>query len=267
MLPFEDDINNYPLEISISNGIDDISERKIKSFKFKDLVNLDSFQKILHIPTSSNDEKAIKVFKTWRNSLSSYNIQISTGPVVAFRCKEFISEECIKSYVPLIWLHNITKMHFKWPAMFYKGKVKGQYIKSCKETVSLLLPNKNYVFLRRFSSKDDTSRLIASPYFNTWLTSSEIGIENHLNYIYKIKGELDETEVVGIAAILNSKLFDLYFRTFNGNINVSATELREMPLPELKIIKKIGEIILADEIKSQALIDQILFETFKIELD
>jgi len=40
---------------------------------------------------------------------------------------------------------------------------------------------------------------------------------------------------VGICALLNSTLFDNYFRTFNGNINVSATEVREIPLPPLKI--------------------------------
>ena len=39
-------------------------------------------------------------------------------------------------------------------------------------------------------------------------------------------------EVMGIAALLNSDLFDNYFRTFNGNVNVSATELREMPMQE-----------------------------------
>jgi adenine-specific DNA-methyltransferase len=46
---------------------------------------------------------------------------------------------------------------------------------------------------------------------------------------------------MGIAALLNSNLFDTYFRTFNGNVNVSATELRAMPLPALETVKEIGE--------------------------
>lgn len=71
-----------------------------------------------------------------------------------------------------------------------------------------------------------------------------IGVENKVNYIYRTKGNLERSEAVGLAALLNSKLFDTYFRTFNGNVNVSATELREMPLPPLETIKEIGNRII-----------------------
>lgn len=266
LLPFESDINNN-LEISISNGSKDINEKALKSYKFIDLVNLESYQKILHLPTSKNDEQAIKIFKKWKHSLSSFKIEISTGPVIAFRSTKFISEEDTTTCVPLIWLHNINKMSFEWPLTYYKGKIKGQYIKACEESSSRLLPNKNYVFLRRFSSKDDKSKLIASPYFKTRLSATKLGVENHLNYIYKRDGELLESETVGIAALLNSSLFDIYFRTFNGNINVSATELRDMPFPSLNTIQKIGERVLASEINDQNIIDQILFDTFRIKLN
>ena len=50
--------------------------------------------------------------------------------------------------------------------------------------------------------------------------------------------------MVGICALLNSSLFDSYFRIFNGNVNVSATELREIPLPPLEAIKEIGNSII-----------------------
>ncbi|MCL4539490.1 MAG: hypothetical protein M1378_07830 [Bacteroidetes bacterium] len=49
---------------------------------------------------------------------------------------------------------------------------------------------------------------------------------------------------MGLAVLLNSKLFDTYFRTFNGNVNVSATELREMPFPPLETIKEIGNNVI-----------------------
>ena len=52
-------------------------------------------------------------------------------------------------------------------------------------------------------------------------------------------------EVMGIAALLNSTLFDNYFRTFNGNVNVSATELREMPMPPLIVIESIGKELIS----------------------
>jgi adenine-specific DNA-methyltransferase len=129
----------------------------------------------------------------------------------------------------------------------------------CSGSQSLLLPNKNYILLRRFSAKDDKSRLIASPYFAKLQDAEFIGVENKVNYIYRPKGELERNEVIGLAAILNSKLFDNYFRIFNGNVNVSATELREMPLPSLEIIKQIGEqLILNNTDFSQEKIDDLI---------
>ena len=40
--------------------------------------------------------------------------------------------------------------------------------------------------------------------------------------------------------MLNSHLIDAWFRSTNGNTQVSATELRAMPLPPLEAIHAIG---------------------------
>jgi adenine-specific DNA-methyltransferase len=153
-------------------------------------------------------------------------------------------------------------MHFEWPVV---KRNKPQYIQYCEATKSLLLPNKNYIFLRRFSAKDDKSRLVACPYFADISQGEFIGVENHLNYIFRRKGLLQRNEILGISALLNSNLFDTYFRTFNGNINVSATELREMPFPPLDEIKAIGnQIILLNDF-SQSKIDQIINEHFQLK--
>ncbi|MBA4312582.1 MAG: hypothetical protein C0417_08120 [Chlorobiaceae bacterium] len=65
--------------------------------------------------------------------------------------------------------------------------------------------------------------------------------------------------------MLNSTLFDTYFRTFNGNINVSATELREMPLPQLATIKQIGNAIIIKNNFSQSVVDEVIEQFFKLE--
>lgn len=120
----------------------------------------------------------------------------------------------------------------------------------------ILLPNKNYVFLRRFSSKDDKSRLIAAPYFKEVNKTKLIGVENKLNYIYRLGGELQKNEAVGISALLNSEIFDTYFRTFNGNVNVSATEIRLMSFPSIEIIKELGDKLISNNDYSQETIDK-----------
>lgn len=227
--------------ISTCSGLHDILQSKQKTYQQKDLIDLKSKEKIIHLPTSRKDEAIIKLFKGWTGRLNKYNIQISTGPVVAYRTKEYIAEIYGNGEVflaPLYWLHNIEKMEITFPSF---RPNKGQYVQICEQTLPYLIPNKNYIFLRRFSSKDDKSRLIAAPYFSLLDSPQVIGVENKLNYIYRPKGYLDRMEVMGIAALLNSNLFDTYFRTFNGNVNVSATELRAMPLPPLDTIKAIGK--------------------------
>lgn len=107
--------------------------------------------------------------------------------------------------------------------------------------------------------------MVATPYFVDISQAEFIGVENHLNYIYRPKGHLGRNEILGLSALLNSKLFDTYFRTFNGNINVSATELREMPMPPLEDIKQIGNQIILQNNYSQSIVDDIVNDYFDLE--
>ena len=253
------------IRVTHSHGIRDIENYTEKIYKTDELIDFNSKEKILHLPTNETDDKVIKLFKSWSGNLKQYDIQISTGPVVSFRATEYLYEQYQNgkiSLVPLYQLINTAKMQFEFP-VFKKNKP--QYIRQCEETKSLLIPNKNYIFLRRFSAKDDKSRLVATPYFVDITQAEYIGVENHLNYIYRPKGHLDRNEILGLSALLNSNLFDIYFRTFNGNINVSATELREMPLPPLEDIKQIGnQIILLNDF-SQSKVDEIVNGYFDLE--
>jgi adenine-specific DNA-methyltransferase len=248
-----------------SSGTKDLASPSRKEYRLNELIDFNSVEKILHLPTSETEDNIIKLFKSWKGSLHKYAFQISTGPVVSFRATKYLFETFQETdnirLVPLYQLHNTAKMYFEWP--IFKNH-KPQYIQACDESKTLLIPNKNYIFLRRFSAKDDKSRLVATPYFIDISQSEFIGVENHLNYIYRPKGHLDRNEILGLSALLNSNLFDRYFRTFNGNINVSATELREMPLPPLEDIKEIGNQIIIKNDFSQGAVDEIVQEHFKL---
>ncbi len=252
--------------VSFSHGLKDLQQRQTREFYLSDLLDSTSYQKILHLPSSDDETRIIRLFKSWQGSLNAYNMKISTGPVVSFRAKRFIHSQAGSdhSLAPLYWLHNVSKMKLMWPL---KKSGKGEYIRVCDQSLSLLISKKDYVLLRRFSSKDDASRLIAAPYFADTVDAHLIGIENHLNYIYRPGGHLERNEVLGLAALLNSTLFDTYFRTFNGNINVSATELREMPLPGLDTIKQIGNTIILRNSLFQAAVDEVVEQFFDLETE
>jgi adenine-specific DNA-methyltransferase len=249
------------ITVSTCTGLQDIKQSRQKTCFQKDLIDLKSKEKIIHLPTNTKEEAIIDLFKSWNGSLNQYNIQISTGPVVAFRMEDCIKEAAEKETVSLYWLHNVTKMEVNYPL---QKPNKGQYIQICEQTKSYLIPNRNYIFLRRFSAKDDKSRLVAAPYFSLPGTPRYMGVENKLNYIYRPKGHLSRTEIMGLAALLNSKLFDAYFRTFNGNVNVSATELRAMPLPPLETIKEIGMKIILRNNFSMENVSKVIDDFFEL---
>jgi len=243
--------------ISTSEGLNDISKSIIRHIRFENIINLNTKDKTLFLPTTEREIEIINLFKAWKNRLIDYDIQVSTGRVVAFRNKQYLNNIYKNTTVflaPLFWLHNVNKMKITWPLLDIN---KSQYIIIRDETKSILLPNKNYIFLRRFSTKDDKSRLICAPYFASNNQTEYIGVENKLNYIYKINSDFDNEEMVGIATLLNSDIYDTYFRTFNGNVNVSATEIRLMTFPSIDKIKEIGKAIISTNDFSQSNINKI----------
>ena len=248
--------------VSFSQGIRDLEQPHQKEYPAAYIVDIDSDKKVVYLPVDSRDEAILSLFRSWNGNMEKYGIKISTGPVVAFRAHDFIVSEPGQDTVPLYWLHNVVKMLCDHPV---QKKDKGQYIKVTSETKTTLLPNKNYVLLRRFSSKDDSSRLVAAPYFGNMSQYEAVGIENKLNYIYRPKGHLRRDEVMGLTALLDSELFDAYFRTFNGNINVSATELRMMPLPPIETIREIGRKIILRNDYSIDFINDLVLDYFKIQ--
>jgi adenine-specific DNA-methyltransferase len=257
------DITN-PVKVYSSQGLKDIKTPSVKIFQLQDLIDMTSQEKMLHLPINDEEEGIVNIFKRWDGSINKYNIQVSTGPVVAFRSREHIYDTYRNGTVfltPLFWLHNIDKMILTWPI---PKPDKGQYVQILPETKSILIPNKNYILLRRFSTKDDKSRLIAAPYFCNAVDAEYIGVENKVNYIYRPKGHLSRNEVVGLCALLNSELFDNYFRIFNGNVNVSATELRAMTLPPLEDIINIGEKIILSNNYSTENANQVINEHFNL---
>lgn len=247
--------------VSFSQGIRDLGEPYQKEYKAADIVDVTSDEKVVYLPVDARDEAILSLFRSWEGNMEKYGIMISTGPVVAFRAYDFIVNEPTEDTVPLYWLHNVVKMLCDHPV---QKKGKGQYIKVAPETKASLLPNKNYVLLRRFSSKDDNSRLVAAPFFGNMSQYELVGIENKLNYIYRPKGHLRRDEVMGLTALLNSEMFDAYFRTFNGNINVSATELRMMPLPPIETMREIGRKIILRNNYSIDYINDLVLDYFKI---
>lgn len=225
------------LSVSSSRGVQDIGEPDQRLLLMQTALDLQTTDKVLRLPLTDEDDAVLALVDSWPNSLHSLGLNISTGPVVPFRANELIGKEgsVPNDDVPLLWMNHVKPLAVTWPL----DRHKPEYIKR-SGAEALLLLNKNYVLLRRFSTKEEARRLTAAPYIAAGFDIPEVGFENHLNYIHRPSGSLSEDEAWGLAALYNSRLLDTYFRAVNGNTQVSATELRAMPLPPSETIIALG---------------------------
>ena len=158
--------------------------------------------------------------------------------MVLFRATEYLLDNATgKAAVPLLQPHNVKPFATRWP-LVKSGKHRA--FEYCEDSLRLLVPTKNYVLIKRFSSKEEKRRLTAACFLKADFPFPYVGIENHVNYVYHAKRDLTEDEVYGIAALFNSTLIDRYFRTISGNTQVNATEIRAMSFPQLDLLSRIG---------------------------
>jgi hypothetical protein len=199
------------------------------------------------------------IFELWENDLHlevRLPFKISTGPVVAFRSREFLRRERSNDTAPLLWMHNVRPFVTQFPSK--NGKP--MHILVSGESVRLLLPAKRYVLLKRFTAKEERKRLVAGIVEAGDLYSPVVGLENHLNYIYSSSGELSEEEAFGLAALFNSVLVDRYFRAISGNTQVNAAEIRAMPLPCVETIREIGRAVARNNDTKSTTVERVVGE-------
>lgn len=218
--------------VSSSEGSRDIADARLLLLPLHQILGQDE---MIALPTEIPNMMA-----GWTATLGTYGLKVSTGPVVAFRAAKYISEKKLAKSVPLLWMQHIQHMQINWPI----NKKREHIVASC-ETAWMLVSNINLVVMRRFSPKEAQRRITAAPYIAGTLPGAVIGLENHTNYICRPGGQLTSNEARGLAAFLNSRIADHYFRTVAGNTQVNATDLRKLPLPSWDSIVAIGRAVRA----------------------
>lgn len=230
--------NGDQVVISSSEGESDLSTATIIRVDRAQVLPGDRHASVF-FPIDASDIRTIELFRRWKHTLGSYGLDVSTGPVVPFRSEEFLRTQPVKGQtVPLLWMQHVRAGSIVWPLgdRFRKA----EYIES-RAGAKLLVRNSTYIIMRRFTAKEERRRLVAAVLRKNELPSSHLGFENHLNFIHALGGELEERDAVGLTALLNSELFDRYFRITSGHTQVNATELRALPLPDRDLLSKVAE--------------------------
>lgn len=242
--------------VSSSAGSADLDAPRELSVPLARVIDHKDRNAILSLPTTDDDLRVMDFLEAWPSRLADHGLEVSTGPVVPFRSKAWLRTEAEPgTTVPLLWMQHVRNEGVVFPRP--GGFRKPEYI-STSAPAKMLVPNQNYILLRRFSSKEEAKRLTASVYLSGQCEGDVLGLENHLNFIHRPGGSMSRDEVQGLAALLNSDLLDRYFRISNGNTQVNATEMRAMPLPRLDEIKAIGARLVVGSESEPKVLEEVL---------
>lgn len=210
----------------------------------------------VYLPTSDEEIEVIKKINTYHTTLPDEGLKMKTGIVVDFRQWDELRKEPGDHILPLFYSQHIRDGRVNHQP---SGK---EFDWIIDEKPGLIQKNKNYVFIKRFTAKEERRRLQCGVYSPADFKEYKfIGTQNKINFIDRVDGsEMDAQTTYGVYALLNSTLFDMYYRILNGSTQVNSTEINNIPVPPANMIKKIGERVLVTADLSTDNCDRIITE-------
>lgn len=188
--------------------------------------------------TDEHESDTLNRLSKFNNTLSSIGHPMKTGIIVDFRTREVLRNEPSDNTFPLFYSQHIRNGRVEWPV----GK-EDEYI--CTERTGFLQENTNYLLVKRFTAKEEKRRLQCGIYLQSDHPEyAHISTQNKVNFIKC------ETPVFtyGLYVLLNSTLYDTYYRILNGSTQVNSTEINNMPVPSIEVINAMGEQIMNQEL-------------------
>lgn len=251
IIRLERDGQQGPVTVTTSTD-DTFADLVTHKHLFDRIVFPDDPERFIHVPTSP-EKNAIELSEAIRCTLADLGIKVSTGPVVDFRLKEHLRDMPGEGTVPLLYPGHFSSTGTTWPI---EGMKKPNAIERNADTEKWLYPSGFYCVVRRFSSKEEKRRIVASAVEpSTFGDVPVLGFENHLNLFHENKCGLPEALARGLAVFLNTTAVDENFRRFNGHTQVNATDLKLMKYPSRETLIELGEWAMQQGTLTQEQID------------
>lgn len=241
--------------VASSTGPDD-ELVAVRDIPYQQVVRPSDLEHFIHIVPDELGASVAELVRSLNSNLYALGIDVSTGRVVDFRATKFLCDHPNANTLPLIYPRNFENGYISWPK---PGAKKPQAMAALPGVEELLVPKGTYVLVKRFSSKEESRRVVAAVYDPERIAKERVGFENHLNYYHRQGNGLPMTFAKGLVAYLNSTLVDLYFRQFNGHTQVNATDLRNLKYPTAAQLEALGSRI-GDEFPDQGTIDELVQE-------
>lgn len=237
--------------IEVTTSENSISFDNCSSFLAPKQVIVSGPDNYVYLVTNKKDLEVLEKLNKWKNTLVDLGLKMKTGLTVDFRSRSSLRNSKEEGTIPLFYSQHMKNGRINFPC----GK-EGEWLKTDKK--GLHQPNENYLFVKRFTAKEEKKRLQCSIYLATdcpnYLT---ISTHNKINFIAG-KSPLDVNTVYGLYVLFSSTIYDQYYRILNGSTQVNSTEINSMPVPSLDIIKQMGDALIKEEALSVEICDRIV---------
>jgi len=240
-----------PVNISITTSVStrDFSDHTCFDVPYDDIVR--GSEKYVFLPTDLQELETLRKLEEWKETLPSLGLRMKTGLTVDFRNRDLLRDLPEKHTVPLFYSQHIQDGRVVFPV----GKEKEFILANQK---GLLQKNTNYLFMKRFTAKEEHRRLQCGVYLsNKFPEYQTISTQNKINFIAG-DHDLSECVVYGLYVLFNSTLYDRYYRILNGSTQVNSTEVNSMPMPPMQVIEAMGRDLLRKKDLSEQSCDIIL---------
>ena len=184
------------------------------------------------------DEKEVEVLERlhkFDKTLPDIGVKMKTGLTVDFRNRDILRDEEEEGAIPLFYSQHIKQGKVQFPI-----QKEHEYVVTDQR--GLMQDNKNYLFVKRFTAKEEPRRLQCGVYLaKDFPQYRKISTQNKINFIDGLLTEMSECLVYGLYVLFNSTLYDEYYRILNGSTQVNSTEINAMPVPDLECIQEMGK--------------------------
>lgn len=257
IVKFVKGVTNQSKQIFISTSDNNTFQDIQKLYVDYDII-VRSKNKYVFLPTTAEEVDLLKKLNNFQDTLLTLGMKLKTGVTVDFKNKERLKKESTEETIPLIYSSNIINGRIAFPT----PKETYQYLSPTK---GMMQENKDYLLLKRFTSKEEERRLQPAIYLKDDISADYISTDNKLNFIENIdKTPLDREVIFGLFVIFSSNYYDKYYRILNGSTQVNATEVNDMPIPSESILKQLGlecmEIENHSPIESDKLIEKVVLK-------
>lgn len=203
------------------------------------------------LATNEGELSVLRRLKRFKNTLPDIGIRMKTGLTVDFRNRDLIRNEPTSSSVPLF-----QSWHIKDGKVLFPMGRDSEYIDPVRS--GLVQRNENYLFVKRFTSKEEKRRLQCGVYLSSRHADWDwISTQNKVNFIAG-DDELSDCTVFGLYVLFNSSAYDGFYRMLNGSTQVNATEVNSMPVPSRAEIEEMGRSLISAHNYEETTCDEIL---------